>query len=393
MNLKASTRFLLVLLQLAIGWHLFYEGAWKLNNPSWSSKGYLKNATGPLEHQFRWVAGDPEVWKDPQPTEEERAADLKERLTPLPATLANENPAEPKLHERMPTHVKADWDDYYQRFVKHYKLDQEENRSLGAQVEAAYKKSQDGFVQWLIDGTMMVKRPNFSTPGPVPVRVRLAEYLAKLDEVKALGPQEDGTFTILDKPKGKKAQDEAVVMRKELAAELDARFDEMKGTLRDGITYEQRRMADVPAPKYEPADPTSAWERVDAAARSGELLWWVDQKVKWGLLIVGGLLLLGLFTRTACVLGAVLLLSFYLAMPPFPWLPEAAASEGHFMFVNKNLIEILALLALATTQPGRRFGLDVWVGAVLKKMFPPKQKPTAAPSRPTAAATTPTNRS
>ena len=54
--------------------------------------------------------------------------------------------------------------------------------------------------------------------------------------------------------------------------------------------------------------------------------------------------------------GALLLLSFYLSMPPFPWLPENLRAEGHYLFVNKNLIEMLALLALATVPSGR------WVG-------------------------------
>ena len=48
MKMSIPTRVLLVLLQVAIGWHFFYEGVWKFNNPSWSSKGYLKNAPGPL---------------------------------------------------------------------------------------------------------------------------------------------------------------------------------------------------------------------------------------------------------------------------------------------------------------------------------------------------------
>jgi hypothetical protein len=47
-----------------------------------------------------------------------------------------------------------------------------------------------------------------------------------------------------------------------------------------------------------------------------------------------------------------------LAMPPFPWLPPNPRAEGHYYFVDKNLIEMLALLALATTRSGRWAGLD-----------------------------------
>src|SRR5205085_11866432 len=69
-------------------------------------------------------------------------------------------------------------------------------------------------------------------------------------------------------------------------------------------------------------------------------------------------LLLGLLTRPSAVLGALFLLMLYLAMPPFPWLPENTHVEGHYLFINKNLIEMLALLVLATVPSGRWFGLD-----------------------------------
>jgi uncharacterized membrane protein YphA (DoxX/SURF4 family) len=83
-----------------------------------------------------------------------------------------------------------------------------------------------------------------------------------------------------------------------------------------------------------------------------------DDIVKWGLIAVGIGLLLGLLTRTACVIGALLLLSFYLAIPPLPGWPESPRLEGHYLYINKTLIEVFALLALATTRSGRWFGLD-----------------------------------
>ena len=45
-------------------------------------------------------------------------------------------------------------------------------------------------------------------------------------------------------------------------------------------------------------------------------------------------------------------------MPPWPGLPVGKASEGHYLFVNKNLIELLACLALAATPNGLWLGLD-----------------------------------
>jgi len=49
---------------------------------------------------------------------------------------------------------------------------------------------------------------------------------------------------------------------------------------------------------------------------------------------------------------------FFLAMPPLPGWPDSPRAEGHYLFINKNIIEMLALLTLATTASGRWVGLD-----------------------------------
>ena len=92
--------------------------------------------------------------------------------------------------------------------------------------------------------------------------------------------------------------------------------------------------------------------------RQWTMLDWSDHIVKYGLAAVGVMLLLGLVTRLACVAGASFLLLFFLAMPPLPGWPEGPRVEGHYLFINKNVIEMLALLALATTRSGRWSGLD-----------------------------------
>ena len=47
-----------------------------------------------------------------------------------------------------------------------------------------------------------------------------------------------------------------------------------------------------------------------------------------------------------------------LPCPPSPGCRRRPEAEGHYLFVNKNLIEMLALLVLATTHSGRWLGLD-----------------------------------
>ena len=85
---------------------------------------------------------------------------------------------------------------------------------------------------------------------------------------------------------------------------------------------------------------------------------WIDWTTRWGVFLVGVCLLLGLFSRTACVVGAGFLSMFYLSMPPLPGLPDNPRVEGTYLYINKNFIEMLALLTLATTASGRWVGID-----------------------------------
>src|SRR5262249_5457497 len=132
--------------------------------------------------------------------------------------------------------------------------------------------------------------------------------------------------------------------RGEVPKELDARTQGMKDALRSVLDDEQSSkppVGEAPGPSW----------------RDRTRLDWIDFLVRWSLTVVGACLLLGFFTRLNCVAGALLLLSFYLAVPPLPGLPEAFRAEG-YPYVNKNLVELLALLTLATTRSGRWAGID-----------------------------------
>lgn len=65
----------------------------------------------------------------------------------------------------------------------------------------------------------------------------------------------------------------------------------------------------------------------------------------WGLILIGLALMFGLFTRLASIAGACLLLLYYVANPPFT-LPDSM-KEGTYMIIDKNLIEMIALIILA----------------------------------------------
>jgi uncharacterized membrane protein YphA (DoxX/SURF4 family) len=82
--------------------------------------------------------------------------------------------------------------------------------------------------------------------------------------------------------------------------------------------------------------------------RPGDPTGWIDFLIKYGLIAIGSCLMLGLVTPVAACAAAAQLAVFYLASPPWPNLP-AAAMGGHYLFVDRNLIEMVAALAVATT--------------------------------------------
>jgi uncharacterized membrane protein YphA (DoxX/SURF4 family) len=86
----------------------------------------------------------------------------------------------------------------------------------------------------------------------------------------------------------------------------------------------------------------------------------IDAAVRWGLTLIGACLLAGLFTPVAALAAAAQLAMFYFASPPWPGLP-AAATGGHYLFVDRNLIEMIAVLVIFATPTGRWAGLDAYL--------------------------------
>src|SRR5919112_981527 len=78
----------------------------------------------------------------------------------------------------------------------------------------------------------------------------------------------------------------------------------------------------------------------------------------YGLTIVGVLLILGLFTRLAAIGGIAFILLFYLCNPPFIGYFYSIPSEGSYLIVNKNLVELCALVVILATRSGLFAGLD-----------------------------------
>jgi thiosulfate dehydrogenase [quinone] large subunit len=90
-----------------------------------------------------------------------------------------------------------------------------------------------------------------------------------------------------------------------------------------------------------------------------------DLITMWGLTLVGLCLMLGLFTRLASIGGIAFLALFYLCNPPFVGYFYSIPTEGSYLLVNKNLVELCALVVIFATGSGRFAGLD----RILHRLF------------------------
>ena len=105
----------------------------------------------------------------------------------------------------------------------------------------------------------------------------------------------------------------------------------------------------------------------DSAGMFKKLFYWmagnssvlevVDFLNVWGLILVGLGLITGFLTRWAVVGGIILLAFYYFSHPPLINTDYALPSEGSYLFVNKNLLEIFALATLLVFPTGH-IGLD-----------------------------------
>jgi len=102
----------------------------------------------------------------------------------------------------------------------------------------------------------------------------------------------------------------------------------------------------------------------------------------WGLLLVGAALILGAATRFSCVCAMLMLVLYHVANPP--WIGVLHhPGEGNYLYVDKNIVEFFAVLALLVMNTGRIAGLDVLVYEWRRRRrAAAARKPEAKPSGP-----------
>ncbi len=213
--------------------------------------------------------------------------------------------------------IEARWKEDLDRFAAHYDLSEEQRTDAEEELRNRMAIAEDQFLD--LEFSQKVKK-----------------YLDDLEHY--LQVERDPRALANERAQAYKERTTVDTARRELVAVVDA----WSGALHDAWTS---LLTDEQAERNEPPLP---WRRID----------WINTLTKIGLTAVGLGLLLGLFTPLAALGGAGYLLMFYLSMPPWPGLPSNPVAEGHYLIVNKNLIEMIACLALACLPTGHWVGLD-----------------------------------
>jgi uncharacterized membrane protein YphA (DoxX/SURF4 family) len=119
----------------------------------------------------------------------------------------------------------------------------------------------------------------------------------------------------------------------------------------------------------------------------------VDAVNVGGQILIGLLLITGTLTRAASLAAAALLLLYYLANPPLVGLGLAVPADGHYLVVDRNLIELLTLAFLAALPVTALPGVDRWFlrrrQAALAEARAAEASPAGAAAEPPAERTKP----
>lgn len=306
--------FLLLVLRLAIGWHFLFEGLHKIHshevgptetNRPFTSEPYFAAAEGPFGELMRKkYLGDP--WET------------------INAKVLPKKPINPVDFERLPAPEQA----ALCPDAAAKELDQAiTDPALNQAAKATYARwvygvdARDARVGHVSGGTAALTAP---------ARLAIIEVLRKqVNELEARQAVGLGSGYGMDQARLKAAKADLRSAESDLAADADKFLSELitgsKGT--------------VPAPEPKPI------ERMD----------WLT---RWFITAVGACLLAGFLTRPMCLVGFVFLVLTYLTHPPFPWYPLPPNTEGNPVFINKNVIEALALLVIASFPTGKWLGID-----------------------------------
>jgi uncharacterized membrane protein YphA (DoxX/SURF4 family) len=311
----------LVALRLALGFHFLYEGVWKIkpfdrfsaSHPEdFTAEPFLTQAKGPISGLFYAMLPDVNGRERLQ-----IASDAKGRISIDSSAITQR------------------WKDIRHDFLSHY----QPPRSADAAAQASYERLARAAERTYND--FLAKAENY--------------LKANTDEIVA-------HFGALDRFESDKERNQEASYQKqrhwdrmmELRHEADKWIKDLgdqetafKNSLYSLLDEQQAQLGRVPA-SWNPL----RWERMEQ----------INFAVTYGLTAIGLCLILGLGTPAAALGGAAFMCFVVMTQPAFAaFYPPDPHVVGHALFVNKDFVEMVALLVVAASAAGRWGGLDYFL--------------------------------
>lgn len=328
------TVVMLVALRLALGCHFLYEGLWKIrprevfstkHHEDFTAEPFLTQAKGPIAWVFYAMVPD---------------IDGRQRLR-----VETDAKGEKTINSDA---IAARWDDIRQQFVDYYRpadSADEAARTSYKGIEQKAKETYERFVKQLKEYL------NDSADD-------IAAYFGSLDrskteEVVQGYPERDQTAPYQKqrrwdrmmelRAKGKPWSPNLQTWISDLEAQELAYKKMLYSLLDEGL----KNRGQVPR-SWNPL----RWSQMEL----------VNFAVTYGLTAIGACLMLGLCSRLAALGGAAFMCFVVMTQPAFPGIyPPDLPVVGHALLVNKDFIEMLALLVIASVPAGRWGGLDFFL--------------------------------
>lgn len=333
--------FALVLLRLIVGWHFFREGTKKLEyrphtgrvGLDFSSADFLAQAKGPLAKMYKSLLPNDHGWQDllaaPKqlvPTTDSDIAKQSEweagyELRQKAAREKKETPT-----TEIPPH--APYREWEERIVEDWRRVLTATTSIPGMAEEQKKKASEAFARRVqqLDNYLAGETES------------IEEYQHELWRLAQWRGTPEAAGVPFEQQRIATKTTEATKTAAPWVSQVATFEKEFGDELRGILTPEQRANAAT----------SNAFEAAVAGPQSQRLRF-VDLAVTILTVSVGICLLLGLFTRTAALAGALFLISVIASQPP--WLTDTVPTMP-------QIIEFASLLVLAGTRAGRWAGLD-----------------------------------
>ena len=377
---------LIVFLRIGIGWHFLYEGVHKFDPAAgFSSEGFLGTAKGPTAELYYWMLPD-----------------LEGIQRVVIADIKDENERDRKtfiVYEEA-------WKEYFREYLTTYfslvKNKEEAENIVGWGTQP--------FTDWVKGNVPPAVKESIADMNAAQLAV-WAETKVPLTDTPKDDDVEAAKMLVRAKTIFNRylnaLRAEAADSEKDVDAFLKSRerFLKIKRTIRNSTSFEQERRWNTML-KYRAE--AAGWTKLlnemgnglqsdlgrlidpELAGQRGQIVTApmkalippnsfiqmdvpenpyaksrmdvMDLAVMFGLSAIGLCMILGFCTRLACLGGAAFLVNVILTTFPVPGIyPEMPSMVGNFMFVSKDVVELLALLFLAAIPSGRWGGLDYFL--------------------------------